>query len=120
MNRLMSKLFLVLFLVVLLPISRGFVEGAETYLPVTKDEEVFERGDVVIKRTQDVQTQRNLSVNFIDKQISDIDKQILELQTRKATFMQWRIGVETEANKVILKTFVPEPDIDPPVLPTGQ
>ena len=88
--------------------STSFAE--ETFVPVTKDNEVVSINDVQVKKviTKEVSEEKAYTLPQIDGQIAKIQARITHLQGDIVVLQELKAKIQAEAEKVILKT-VEEP-----------
>ena len=82
----------------------------ETFVPVTKDNEVVSINDVQVKKviTKEVSEEKAYTLPQIDGQIAKIQARITHLQGDIVVLQELKAKIQAEAEKVILKT-VEEP-----------
>jgi TolA-binding protein len=79
--------------------------AAETFVPVTKDNEVVSINDVQVKKviTTEVVEEKAYTLPQIDADIAKIQARITHLQGDIAVLQELKAKIETEVKKVILK-----------------
>lgn len=83
---------------------------AETYKPITKDDEVESIEDVQVSRTRSEEISDILTLRYLNTRIAVLTTEIASTEAEKARFLELKERVTIEAEKVQLK----EPEVEEP------
>ena len=87
------------------------VMGADSYVPVTPDNEVETVGQVKVIRLMSIPMQQPYTLNVIDAQLADYANQISRIEQEMSDLTEIRGKVAPEAAKVKLYVAPAEPDV---------
>ncbi|KKL68922.1 hypothetical protein LCGC14_2120130 [marine sediment metagenome] len=81
--------------------------GAKTYKAKTKDNEVYDKKEVVVEELDDTVKKRNITYSHVLNEIKAIKRDIIQSQARLAVLEVLRDAIKPEVDSVVLKPPIP-------------